>query len=208
MHFSYYGPGGGVQTFTSKRPSVTIGSAVECDLVLEGLSDLHCRVYLSEQGYYALDNAGDLCINNIPGSGYLKNNDAVTMGPYAFRFNLIERPEPEKRERPDIKADPVVRPQGLSHRPGLALVLAFLIPGWGQAYNGQPVKALFLMLLSILVIPWIYSIVDAHKRAKRIMESGGRRGRGGWLWITLHAWLAVNVAMFTMISLTVAGVIQ
>lgn len=102
---------------------------------------------------------------------------------------------------------PVADVPGRGHSPAIALIAALLVPGAGQAYNGQPVKGVFLLLLTPLVLPWIYSVIDAPLRARKIRAEGGRYGRGGCLWIVLQAWLFVNVALATVVGLTIAGVI-
>lgn len=98
-------------------------------------------------------------------------------------------------------------PPGRRHSPGLALVAALLIPGAGQSYNGQPVKGFFLLLLTPLVLPWVYAVIDAPLRARKIRAEGGRYGKGGCLWIVLQAWLFVNVGLTTVVGLTLAGVL-
>jgi len=72
-------------------------------------------------------------------------------------------------------------PPGRRHSIALATVLALLIPGAGQAYNGQPIKGLFLLLTSVLVLPWIFSLWDARKVARRIAREGGRYRKGGFI---------------------------
>jgi hypothetical protein len=88
------------------------------------------------------------------------------------------------------------------------LVFALLIPGAGQAYNGQPVTAFFLLFLSVLVLPWLYSLYDARATASRVAAAGGRFGRGGVIWVLLQGWLAVNVGLLALIILTVGGVLR
>src|SRR5438552_11697466 len=58
--------------------------------------------------------------------------------------------------------------RGRGHYPLLALFVAILIPGAGQAYNGQPVKGFFLLFFSLLILPYLYSLVDAWTRARAI----------------------------------------
>lgn len=66
--------------------------------------------------------------------------------------------------------------------PGLAVVLSFLVSGLGQIYNGEIGKGIgFLIayglawvltgiLIGFLIVPviWIWSMVDAYKRAEEI----------------------------------------
>jgi hypothetical protein len=98
-------------------------------------------------------------------------------------------------------------PPGRPHSPAAALVLGLVLPGAGQAYNGHPFKALFFFFASPLVLPWIWSLVDAHRWAKQLVSEGGRYGRGGWLWVLLQAWLGLNAALLVLILLTLCGVL-
>jgi hypothetical protein len=61
---------------------------------------------------------------------------------------------------------------GRSHSVGAATFLALVIPGAGQAYNGQPIKALFLLLTSALILPWLLSLFDARRVARRLVQGG------------------------------------
>jgi len=97
---------------------------------------------------------------------------------------------------------------GRRHWPWMALLVALLIPGAGQAYNGRPVKAFFLLFLSVLVLPWLYSLYDAWAGARGIVASGGRMGKGGFVWVFLQGWLAFNVALLVALVLTIKGVLQ
>ncbi|MDD3977954.1 hypothetical protein L1994_08855 [Methanomicrobium antiquum] len=65
--------------------------------------------------------------------------------------------------------------------PILAVILSFFIPGLGQLYTGQFVKAVLLFLLAVVfaglstmligipfyLIVWIYSMYDAFVSAKK-----------------------------------------
>ena len=95
---------------------------------------------------------------------------------------------------------------GRNHSPGFALFAALLVPGGGQAYNGRPFKALFFLLTSALVLPWIWSLFDARREARRVRESGGRFGRGGCLWVFLQIWLVGVIALAARGGLTGSGV--
>lgn len=97
---------------------------------------------------------------------------------------------------------------GRTHHPLFAFLLAVLIPGAGQAYNGQPFKAFCVVLFAPLVLPWLYSLYDAPARAKRMVQQGGRFGKGGLIWVVLQTWLVLNYALLILIGLTFAGVLQ
>ena len=64
--------------------------------------------------------------------------------------------------------------------PILALILSFFIPGLGQFYTGQFLKALVLFILAVIfgflstmligipfyLVVWVYSMYDAYKSAQ------------------------------------------
>ena len=52
--------------------------------------------------------------------------------------------------------------------PGLATLLAHVVPGAGQAYNRQWGKAALVFVTSPLILPWLAGIVDAYRTATRI----------------------------------------
>ena len=112
----------------------------------------------------------------------------------SLRFNLVDEAEvpataPRPRGARSERHPPV---PGSNHRPGLALLLAVLLPGSGQAYNGQPFKGTLLLLTTVLVLPWVYSLFDARAVARLIAADGPRIGRGGlawsWSWAGLMGW--------------------
>lgn len=97
---------------------------------------------------------------------------------------------------------------GRRHSPMLALLAGLVIPGAGQSYNGRPVKGFFLLFLSVLMLPYLYSLYDAFSDARRIRRAGGRMGKGGLFWVLMQAWLAINVAGLVAIWLTLGGWLQ
>jgi TM2 domain-containing membrane protein YozV len=50
--------------------------------------------------------------------------------------------------------------------PLLAALLSLLLPGLGQLYNGEPAKALFFLLASIFLIPWVIAVIEAYYAAR------------------------------------------
>lgn len=44
---------------------------------------------------------------------------------------------------------------------------SLILPGAGQAWNGQPGKAVLVLLTSWLILPWVYGVVDAWRVARR-----------------------------------------
>lgn len=118
--------------------------------------------------------------------------------------------DPEPAPAQPIPPQPAQAPPadpGRPHSPAVAVFLGVALPGAGQAYNGHPFKAFFFLLTSPLFLPWLWSLVDAHRSAGAMAAEGGRYGRGGWTWVFLQAWLAFNLALFTLIALTLAGVL-
>ncbi|MCD4751229.1 MAG: hypothetical protein K8R59_17805 [Thermoanaerobaculales bacterium] len=212
---SYFDESGRVRVFRAAGDSFTVGSDDGCDLRIPGLEATACRIYLAEDGYYAFDLGGRLEIEGRPGSGYLQNHDTLTLSDrLSLRFGLEPKkgPEPAPRHetRAPLKAQSGVRraPGAKRHRPGAALVLGLILPGSGQAYNGQPFKGVFFLLTFGLVLPWIWSLFDARSVANGIATAGGRTGRGGPLWFFLHGWFAINLVLLPAIVLTLAGVLS
>jgi hypothetical protein len=197
-----------VQVYRTEADSFTIGSAAECDLVEVGLDPVACEVYLAEGGYYALESSGDIDVNGRRGSGYLQDGGTLTLGGWlGFRVAVDEgAPAPGVAPAAGPEAPPATAPGATAHRPALAVFFSVLA-GAGQAYNGRPLKGALFLVTSILVVPWIWAFVDAHREASRIVAGGGRTGRGGVLWVLLHGWLALNVALTAALALTVSGVL-
>ncbi len=52
-------------------------------------------------------------------------------------------------------------------RPWLAAAASLLLPGAGQAWNGEWRKALLVLLTFWLIVPWIWGVVDAWRTARR-----------------------------------------
>lgn len=88
------------------------------------------------------------------------------------------------------------------------MTAGLLIPGAGQAYNGSPIAGFFVLMTSVLVLPWLIGAATAYSRARRMVEQGGRFGKGGVTWIVLQAWLAMNVLLAAVLVLTMTGVLR
>jgi len=210
---SYYDADGRVETFDSEQSSLTIGSSPECDVGIDGLREVACEIYLAEDGFYAEDKGGQLVINGRPGSGYLRDNDTLTLGGWmALRFGVDDD---SGKAAPPAVSSPVGRtpgnpmlPGGRRHTAGTALALGVILPGGGQAYNGQPFKGAFVLLTTALVVPWIWSLFDARSTAARLAAAGGRTGRGGPMWFVLHGWFVINVVLTALVVLTLTGVLR
>jgi TM2 domain-containing membrane protein YozV len=113
-------------------------------------------------------------------------------------------PPPLPAAAPAARRSPV--PAAGNQSPLLALVLGLLLPGAGQAYNGQPIKGFFLFFTSILAIPYLFSLYDAYATAARIRAAGMSSGCAGFFWVFLQVWLAANTALLVVIVLTFMGV--
>lgn len=50
---------------------------------------------------------------------------------------------------------------------GLITLISIFLPGGGQIYSSQYLKGILILLLSWLIIPWLYGIYDAHTTANR-----------------------------------------
>ncbi len=233
MHFptvSYYDDAGRVRVFRAMGDSFTVGSDAICDLTIAGLPPTACRIYRAEDGYFLLDLGGGVVIEDRPGPGYLRDGGTFTLGGWcpgylrdggtftlggwlSLRFAVEpDRPSPvgdHRRPQGSAARAPAAAVAGgaRGHRPATAVALGVL-PGGGQAYNGEPFKGVFFLLTSALVLPWVWSLLDARAVARRVAAAGGRRGRGGLLWFVLHGWLALNLALLTLLVLTLAGVLS
>ena len=51
--------------------------------------------------------------------------------------------------------------------PALRALASLVLPGAGQAWNGQIGKALLVLLTSPLIVPWIWGVCDAWRVARR-----------------------------------------
>ena len=89
-----------------------------------------------------------------------------------------EMEAPSAREQDQV-AGTVPDPSsgGLMRRrsPGVALMLSLLVPGLGQAYNGERKKGVQMLIGTVLLwlvlagfAIWIWSMVDAYREAKRL----------------------------------------
>lgn len=54
--------------------------------------------------------------------------------------------------------------------PSHAILLSAFIPGLGQLYNGQPLKALFFFVTWITLVTWPFAVTDAWETATKINE--------------------------------------
>jgi len=55
----------------------------------------------------------------------------------------------------------------MKKRIGMITLISIFIPGGGQIYMGDYLKGLLILLLSWLILPWLYGIYDAHLAAKK-----------------------------------------
>ena len=109
---------------------------------------------------------------------------------------------------PPAAPQAIANTRGRAHFPIVALLAGLVIPGAGQAYNGQPIKGFFLLLVSPLVLPQIYALWNAWTEAARIQKEGGRYGKGGFVWIALQGWLELNAVAACILILTIVGVLR
>lgn len=105
--------------------------------------------------------------------------------------------------------------------PWMSAVLSFLLPGAGQAFNGRFWKGLLLLVLSFVVlpaeslglvylgktaawamllpllVPWIYSMVNAARETSRLKRTGGTFDkRGGAIGVAI-----LLIVVFPMVAL-------
>ena len=55
-----------------------------------------------------------------------------------------------------------------ARNPIVAAVSSFIVPGFGQVYNGQIGKGIFITITSWLVFPWLFGIYDAYKTTVKL----------------------------------------
>ena len=89
----------------------------------------------------------------------------------------------------------------------IASTLSLFVWGAGQAYNGQFGLGILVLLGSVLVFPYFLGIWGAAHKAGKIAAAGGREGRGGFAWVLIQAMLGANLLLFTLVLLTVTGVL-
>ena len=95
--------------------------------------------------------------------------------------------------------------------PAVSVILAVLLPGVGQFYNGQFWKGVLIGLTSVLIVPWIWGIYDAYTVTEAINEGRIEVGRSGCLVALIYfvilivAWLVV--AFVTTFVLTTLGIV-
>ena len=62
--------------------------------------------------------------------------------------------------------------------PKLARALSLCLPGLGQLYNGQPLKALLYVTSLFLLVPWPFAVIDAYETAHRLNQASAARALG------------------------------
>jgi TM2 domain-containing membrane protein YozV len=104
-----------------------------------------------------LDDAASFCS---------RCGSATTIAPpaYAPLPASVPKPQMPPNQRPVIA-------QGYKE-PGIALLLSIVFPGAGQFYNGHIGKGIVVLLTFWLLIPYIWSLFDAFRSAKRINQFG------------------------------------
>ena len=76
--------------------------------------------------------------------------------------------------------------------PPWVVALAALVPGLGHALLGRPTTGLMVLLGTPLVLPWIWSIVDAARVARRVAGGPLEEGKAiPWIAFFLSCWVAV-----------------
>lgn len=84
--------------------------------------------------------------------------------------------QPEQLQH--TQANNLVQPEQLTVSPGLATILSLLLIGLGQMLNGQLVKGILMLIISVLIgimtgfliapFLWIFSGIDAYQCAKKL----------------------------------------
>lgn len=82
--------------------------------------------------------------------------------PAAFQVTRAPTPQPLAHAMGSTpRALPARHTPSPGHRPWLGGLLSAFVPGAGQVYNGQVGKALLFGFGSVLILPWLLSVVDA-----------------------------------------------
>jgi hypothetical protein len=103
----------------------------------------------------------------------LRATDIDEPPPPAFEVSRAPEPVALARAMSTPRAIPARNPtDGPHHKAWLSGLLSAVVPGAGQVYNGQVGKGLLFGLASIVVVPWLLSVVDAVTIGKHI--SAGR----------------------------------
>src|SRR5262249_34867148 len=71
----------------------------------------------------------------------------------------------ELRDQAHRAARAVEQPAG-QRSPAAAALLSLVLPGLGQLYNGEVMKALVFFLGWIFVVPWALAVMDAYYSAR------------------------------------------
>ncbi|MGK0360593.1 MAG: hypothetical protein ACI9U2_002906 [Bradymonadia bacterium] len=99
------------------------------------------------------------------------------------------------RERvQDAQAAPV------DHSVGVAVLLAVLLPGMGQLYNGQRNRAVWFAVSALLLLPWLWAIVDAGLVAHSILERQRRRPSRSGRRAALPGQIVLDIAVFVALA--------
>ncbi len=87
------------------------------------------------------------------------------------------------------------------------MISGLLLPGAGQAYNGHPFRAFFVLLFSPLVLPWLLGSLLAWGGACKMVKEGGRYGKGGVFWVAIQAWIILAIILAALVALTLEGIL-
>ncbi len=124
----------------------------------------------------------------------------IFMGPTSVGPNLPrQQQQPGRYEGEALQA-------GATHSGVTAALLSLFLPGMGQVYNGQRDRGFWFAVGALLVLPWIYGVLDAFVVGGQIRS--GKRGspdpttRGpairGQLYLNLAIMFGVGVGLFVL----------
>ncbi len=112
----------------------------------------------------------------------------------AFRITRADGSQamiaPPRRTNPPPSGAPAV-----PHHPGTAALLGLVLPGMGQAYNGERERGLWFALTAVLILPWLWGVVDAWRGARKIAAGERPAPDPRTRPAALNAQLMVNVAV-------------
>ncbi len=105
-----------------------------------------------------------LCYLNMPFGIFFRTFSIKFLAALDPRYNLFADAAPQQKEQQITKEE---------FSPRLSALLSFLVPGYGQVYNGQVKKGVVYSVTFWLIIPWIAGIIDAYNVAKKIRNGEG-----------------------------------
>lgn len=121
----------------------------------------------------------------------LRRDDAVAAARLSRAFLDSERKPPYAPSGFDPRPE---------HPPGIAALFSVIAPGAGQIFNGDDEDALTYAWQAVVLVPWYWSVRDAHRKAEKIRDYWAPRPEAGTtiraLKYTFAWWVAAASVVF------------